>query len=375
MAQTVTASGDIPKVSKKRITVNTAYNYKDSHDKELLAKQYGAIEIAAGEGQFIKSVELLDNDAQKPSESFEICGYGAQGYLVRPVSNVSKGTYQCNLKVTTYHSDEAYVYPLKVKVVHKSPKETELAAISIETAANTNTKIGAVGGSVERTMPVVTNAKPSVSADKDSIVFNTAYSDKAVVTLLPKNCEEAALSDVVIEGVDQKSQQLMEENQIVLVHEGRQVTVSITGSEAMKEKTGTYRYRLTPYYTENASGEKKALETLTLKVKLTNGIVQANTVKKASTNDIVRVTADFTKIGNSHRVKGARLVGAYSSCFALQRVGYDMSSTNPEFYVKETQPGMLKSGERYEMSVVYTLETGAGEMYEVNGGSIWIKHL
>ncbi|MBD5451816.1 MAG: hypothetical protein HDR25_04145 [Lachnospiraceae bacterium] len=373
--QTVTASGDTPKVSKKRITVNTAYNYKDSHDKELLAKQYGAIEIAAGEGQYIKSVELLDNDAQKPSESFEICGYGAQGYLVRPVSNVSKGTYRCNLKVTTYHTDESYVYPLKVKVVHKNAKKTEPAVIAAETAVNTNTKVGSLGGSVERTTPVITNVKPSVSADKNSIVFNTAYSDKAVVTLLPKNCEEAVLSDVVIEGTDKKSQQLMEENQIVLVHEGHQVTVSITGSEALKAKAGTYRYRLTPYYTENTSGEKKALKTLTLKVKMINGTVRANTEKKASTDDIVSVTTDFTKLGDSHRVKGARLVGAYSSCFALQRIGYDMSIINPEFYVKETQPEMLQSGKSYKMSVIYTIETGAGETYEVNGGSIRIKHL
>ena len=87
------------------------------------------------------------------------------------------------------------------------------------------------------------------------------------------------------------------------------------------------------------------------------------------------VSANFAKLGDSHRVKGARLVGAYGRYFALQRVGYDMSIANPEFYIRETQPEMLKSGESYTMSVVYTIETGSGETYEVNGGAIKIKHL
>jgi len=166
----------------------------------------------------------------------------------------------------------------------------------------------------------------------------------------------------------------MEENQLVLVHENNCVTLSITGCDALREKTGTYRYRLTPYYTEAASGEKKALAALTLKVKLVSGTIKADTTKKVSDNDVVIVTADFSKIGDSHRVKGARLVGAYSDCFALQRVGYDMSITNPEFCVRAVAPELLKAGERYKLSVVYTLETGAGETYEVDGGEIKIKH-
>lgn len=373
-------SGKTPKVSTEKMTVNTAYNYKDSHDKGQSAKQYGTIEVTAGKGQYIKSVELLDDDAQSPSQKLELCGYGAQGYLVRPVSDaLSNGTYHCSLKVMTYGSDEAYLYPLKVKVVHKNPKQTRLAKRFEEKTVSAATKTASVGGGMERANPTVNKTTPSVAADKDSMVFNTAYSDRAAVTLSLKNCGEATLSDVVIEGANDRSRQLAEKDLILLAHEGNQVVVSIAGSAELKEKAGTYQYRLIPYYTGTISGEKKALAPLTLKVKLVNGTVTAHTKafssgKKAPDSNIMSVSADFAKRGDSHRVKGARLVGAYGRYFALQRVGYDMSITNPEFYIRETQPEMLKSGERYTMSVVYTIETGSGETYEVNGGAIQIKH-
>ena len=374
-------SDKTPKVSTEKMTVNTAYNYKDSHDMGQSAKQYGTIEVTAGKGQYIKSVELLDDDAQSPSQMLEVCGYGVQGYLVRPASDaISKGTYQCSLKVTTYGSDEAYLYPLKVKVVHKNPKQTQLAKLFEEKTVNAATKTASVGGGIERTNPTVSNTTPSVVADKDSIVFNTAYSDRAAVTLSLKNCGEATLSDVVIEGMDDQSRQLVEKNLILLAHEGDQVVVSIAGSAELTEKTGTYQYQLTPYYTGNVSGEKKALTPLTLEVKLINGTATAHTKvfssgKKTSDSNVMSVSANFAKLGDSHRVKGARLVGAYGRYFALQRVGYDMSITNPEFYIRETQPEMLKFGESYTMSVVYTIETGSGETYEVNGGTINVKHL
>ena len=144
----------------------------------------------------------------------------------------------------------------------------------------------------------IKNAVPSAVADKDSMIFNSAYSDKAAVNISLKNCAgEARLSDVVIEGANKKSQKLMEDmgtlvtaakwggrledNFISLVHDGSSVNVSITGTGG----TGCYTYKLTPYYTDASSGERRALNTLKLRVWLIDGKVRANTETKRIADD------------------------------------------------------------------------------------------
>lgn len=534
------APGVPVEVSVKEITVNTAYNYKDSSGKELSAAQYGSIEIRAVKGQYIRSVELTDNDESQPSDILEVCDYGTQGYLVRPVlEELSQGTYQCKLKVTTSMSEEPYFYPITVKVVNRKPKLSaevtkkinlfytqdqgqllitpEIAGIEVASlswndalgsaengfmiansvkqaengamyydilqnhitvvegaladknmaegtltvmlkgvhepydlplriktyykkpklsltdyntgassstvsAANGNeaaikvydltqkrmlryggdsqysydevfcenngavinkdkgyyslrvsypysgtTKLGFVFSAKDwrdtvRAEYTIKSKKPSAVAEKDYLVFNTAYSDRAKVNISLKDCAgEAQLSDVEIKGANRKSQQLMENNSILLVHEGDSVIVSTAGVE----KTGSYAYKLTPYYTDWNSGERKALNTLTLHVKLIKGAVKADIDTKRLSDNSISVKTDFTKLGDMHKVKGARLEGEYSRYFTLQRSSYDMSIANPEFSIRATQPEMLKNTKKYKMALVYTIETGSGASYEV----------
>ena len=216
----------------------------------------------------------------------------------------------------------------------------------------------------------IKNAVPSAVADKDSMIFNSAYSDKAAVNISLKNCAgEARLSDVVIEGANKKSQKLMEDNFISLVHDGSSVNVSITGTGG----TGCYTYKLTPYYTDASSGERRALNTLKLRVWLIDGKVRANTETKRIADDKISVNSDFSNLGDSHRVKGARLVGEYGGYFTLQRDSYDMSIINPELCVKAAQPDLLKTSKTYKMSVVYTIETGSGETYEVESRKFRVR--
>lgn len=541
------SGGMTPKVSVKEITVNTAYNYRDSHGKELSAAQYGVVEIMAPAGQYIEHVELTDNSGIELSDELEVCAYGVGSYLVRPVSEeLSQGVYRCKLKIVTNASDEPYLYPLRIKVIEKKPalsaKMTkginlfytsdkgqlsltpgtdgmEIASVSWEDAlegtengfeitasadmaengamlydilqgnvevldgkladnqaaegvltvmlkgvrkpyefqlsiktsykkprlrlTDYNTGAGSsivsdangneaavkvydltrktvlrYGGSSQYSYDEVRcendsvvinktkgynslrvscsenaklvfvfgsknwrdtvkaeysikNAKPTAVADKDSIVFNTAYSDRSEVNISLKNCVgEARLSDVEIKGANKKSQQLMEDNRIELVHDSSRVMVSIAGGS---NTAGSYSYKLTPYFTDGTSGERKALNTLTLRVKLIRGTVKVSTDTNKLTDNSMCVTADFTSLGDSHRVKGARLVGEYSGYFTLQRSSYDMSIINPEFYIREAQPEMLKAAKTYKMSVIYTIATGSGETYEVESRKIKVK--
>ena len=540
-------SGEMPEISAKEITVNTAYNYRDSSGKKLSAQQYGTIEFNTADGQYIRSVELTDSSGTAASDVLELCDYGTQGYLIRPVSEeLSQGTYKCKIKVTTNDSAEPYFYPLKVKVVDKKPAlsakitksvnlfytmdqgelmlkpemegievaslswadavadtengfsmadtaerlengaayyailqnnitvsdgkpadegveegtltvmlkgvreaydvklriktyykepklsltdyntgdrsstvsaangneaaikvydltqkrmlrygggsqysydevrcENDTAAInkgegyySLRVSCNGNAKLMFVFASKNWRDTVaaeytIKHANPEAVADKDSIVFNTAYSDRAKVNISLKNCAgEARLSDVEIKGANEKSQQLLESNSIQLVHDGSSVVVSTAGSGV----TGSYTYKMTPYYTDWDSGERKALNTLTLRVKLIEGTVKARTDTNLSADNRISVKADFTNLGDTHKVKGARLVGEYSRYFTLQRSSYDMSITNPELLIKETNPELLKSSKTYKMSVVYTIETGSGATYEVQGKELKVRY-
>ncbi|MDE6912990.1 MAG: Ig-like domain-containing protein, partial [Lachnospiraceae bacterium] len=540
-------SAEAPKVSAKEITVNTAYNYRDSRGKELSAAQYGSIAIETGDGQHIKSVELTDSDGTGKSAIFEVCDYGVRGYLIRPASEeLPQGTYKCGLKITTNASGEPYFYPMKVKVIDKKPKlsaeitksinlfytadrgqlslmpETdgmEIASIqwtdaledaesgfaiaataqkaengvmcydilqnniavsegtlvdkrvaegtltvmlqgvrepyefdlhiktcyqkpklkltdyntgagsSTVSAANGNeaaikvydltqkrmlrygigsqynydevrcendtavinenkgyyslrvsysgsAKLAFVFGAkgwrdTVRAEYTIKSVNPSAAADKDSVVFNIAYSDRAEVNISLKNCAgEAQLSDVEIKGANKKSQQLMENNSVQLIHEGSSVIVSTAGAD----RTGIYTYKLTPYYTDQASGQKKALNTLTLRVKLIKGTVKADMSAKRSADNQISIETDFSNLGDMHKVKGARLVGEYGRYFTLQRSSYDMSVTNPELILKETHPEMLKRARAYKMAVIYTIETGSGATYEVKSKEFKVRY-
>lgn len=533
-----TENGEAPKVSVKEITVNTAYNYRDSIGKELSAKQYGSIEISTTDGQYIRSVELTGDDGTEPSDVLEICDYSVHGYLVRPVSGeLSQGTYKCRIKVMTNTSKEPYLYPIKVKVIHAKPKlsaeitkdinlfyttdkgqlsiSSEIAGMKVDslswldalesadsgfiidaaakkadngavyydilqnniavsegTLANKGAAEGTLtvmlkgvcepyqfrihiktcyrkpklrltdystgagssvvsaangneaaikvydvtqkrmlrcgGGSqysyddvyCENDMAVINKGKgyyslrvsydgnaklafvfgakdwrdtvraeymiksvtPSAVADKSRIMFNAAYRDSAKINISLKNCTGGAqLSDVEIKGANEKSQQLMENNAIQFIHEGSSVTVDFAGADS----TGSYAYKLTPYYTNYGLGERKALNTLTLHVKLIRGNVKAHTDIKHSADNKISINTSFSNLGDMHKVKGARLVGEYSRYFTLQRSSYDMSIVNPELSIKVTRQEMLKPSRTYKMSVVYTIETGSGASYEV----------
>ncbi len=540
------ASGEAPKVSVREITVNTAYNYRDSSGKELSARLYGSIEIKTADGQYIRSVELTDNDGTQRSDILEICDYGVYGYLVRPVSEaLSQGTYKCRLKVTTNDCTEPYLYPIKVKVINRKPKlsaeiskrinlfyttdqgqlvltpeiegmkvaslswldalesgengfvieniaktaengalyydilqnniavsegalvntgaaegtltvmlkgvcepyqfrihiktcykkpklrltdyntgagssivsaangneaaikvydttqkrmlrygsdsqysydkvhcENDTAVInkdkgfySLRVSYSGNAKLAFIFGAKNwrdtvRAEYTIKSANPSAVADKDHIAFNTVYRDSAEVNISLKNCAgEARLTDVEIKGANKKSQQLMENNFIQLIHEGSSVVVSCAGAGG----TGSYTYKMTPYYTDCDSGEKKALNTLTLHIKLMNGNVKAHTDIKQLSDHNISVNTGFTNLGDMHKVKGARLVGEYSRYFTLQRSSYDMSIVNPELLIKETHPEMLKTSKSYKMKLVYTIETGSGTSYEVESREFKIR--
>lgn len=547
------AVGEAPEVSVDEITVNTAYNYRDSSGKELSAAQYGSIEIATADGQYIKSVELMGSNETEASDVLEVCSYGVRGYLVRPVSeDLPQGTYKCKLKVMTNGAAEPYFYPIKVNVIDRKPKLSaevtksinlfyakdqgqllltpEIAGMeaasldwtdalesaesgftianaaqraengamyynilqnnitvaegaladqnaaegtltvalkgvrepynlwlriktcykkpklsltdyntgagsSIVSAANgyeasikvydlTQKRVLRCGGGSQysydevrcendtavinkdkgyyslrvsycessensgnvklafifgakgwrdtvRAEYTIKRKNPAATADKSSIVFNTAYSDSARVSISLKDCAgEARLSNVEIKGANEKSQQLMEDNSIQLVHDGNSVVVSTAGTGV----TGSYAYKLTPYYTDQGSGGKKALNTLTLRVKLIDGTVKAHTDTKLSEENGISVKTDFTNFGDMHKVKGARLVGEYSRYFTLQRSSYDMSIKNPELLIKETNPEMLKNAKAYKMSVVYTIETGSGVSYEVQSKEFKVRY-
>ena len=118
-----------PRMETKKITVNTAYDYKSEDGKNLAKAMYGTFEIAGVYGDAIENVAITKADGT--ASEFETVKCSTDGelenYLVKPkdeYTDIQKGTYKYRLAVKTTASDVPYTYDFTVNAVNKKPVAT-----------------------------------------------------------------------------------------------------------------------------------------------------------------------------------------------------------------------------------------------------------
>lgn len=231
------------------------------------------------------------------------------------------------------------------------------------------------------TIPTVTINTTQIGTAYTAVMIKNAYSNDA-----PLNCD-----DIIIEGKDPKAQKLLDRDLLeitqsvtyayqITVNQNRTRTMAHTEADIpdLSIKDGTYTYKVTPYYTDD-QGNRKALNTVNLKVKVTSKAITAKTktsgsldlVQQSTTShNYVRLSPVFNNIGNAYYVSNMELCGEYSEYFKLTR--YEYSSLG-DAYLTIANDSKLKSGQKYKLSVKYTVQMSSGDTFTVMGAAFTVK--
>lgn len=230
------------------------------------------------------------------------------------------------------------------------------------------------------TVPVKIKAAASrVKLSSPTITLNAAYPSETTRTGANVSLYNAVtgtgveVSDVEIKGVNAQAQKLLEQGMINMDYRPDawqlpHMSVSLNYAKAIgneRLKTGSYKYRLTPYY-----GETR-LNDVTLTVKVINKEASVKVSTKgaidllklkwdgSSYSDLdspgVTVTPVFRNMDSSYRVVRADLCGAYKDLFKI-------AETEDTGVLKliPSSIGKLKAGKSYTLSVTYTVSDEGG---------------
>ena len=216
---------------------------------------------------------------------------------------------------------------------------------------------------------------PTVKLEKTSVVLNKEYTNVELVKIeTVQNVEGAWLQDVKAVGTDKKAQELIDKGilrmEIRYPSGGCSMQVYMNSEAVQSEniKSGTYTFKVTPYYNKKSTGEKTAANTLKLKVKITDKPVSvkvtANGTLNLLCNDMVSLNPVFSNIGDNYSIVSARITGDYAKHFALYRFQY---GTIDQYYILRNETGKLKAGQTYKLTIEYTLKTSGGDKLVVSG--------
>ena len=216
----------------------------------------------------------------------------------------------------------------------------------------------------------------------NQIVFNLKEHSKAVANIYVDTNANVGLADIIVTGKNAKAKNLLEKDLLVITTDATTGKIRIEQNDAalMKEKlqAGTYEYKVTPYCTNVTTGEKVALKTLILKVKIVNSPTTVKVSTKGSINlsngtnynsydkivNAVVLNPKFSNLASDDWYSNPKLVGAYSEYFTLD---YRYITVNPEYL------GCLKAGQTYKLAVEYTIQNSNGETYTVTSNTFSIK--
>ena len=230
-------------------------------------------------------------------------------------------------------------------------------------------------------------ATPTAYLSYPTVTINTTKMGTVYSHVVLKNAYSYSLNcdDIVIEGKDQKSKNLLAKGLLeisqsgtygIKIKQNRATTLAQTDADA-SIKNGTYTYKVTPYYTDS-SGNRKALKTLTLKIKVTDKAVTAKT-KTSGSLDLVNtntydydnyigLTPVFSNLGGGYTITDVKLCGEYSDYFSLVKSGnYGYA------YLRIANYSKLKSGQKYKLSVQYTIHMTDGDTFTVVGANFTVK--
>ncbi|MBR3770296.1 MAG: leucine-rich repeat protein, partial [Lachnospiraceae bacterium] len=226
---------------------------------------------------------------------------------------------------------------------------------------------------------------PTLKLADGTITFNLYENLKssASTSLTVTNGVDVTLTDIMVTGKNSKAANLIEKNLLVFTTNGYQIHVTQNDAGQMGETlpTGTYDYKVTPYYISAADGTKKALPALSLKVKIINKAVSASVSAKGSIDlangtafdvsakkNVMWIEPKFTNLATGDEVTGYKLIGDYSHCFILENGdGHDYIKVNLD------KLGSLKANQTYKLAVEYTLCTADGTEYAVTSKTFNVK--
>lgn len=231
----------------------------------------------------------------------------------------------------------------------------------------------------------ITVKKPKVVLGGTTVTFNTVATRENTVyrNVYLDNGMRVNFSDITIQGTDAKSKDLMAKDLFVLSTEGNSIKVAQKDAVTLGQtavKAGTYKYKLTPYYT-NEDGEKTALNAVTLSVKVMTKSVTAKVSAKGSidlsngTNynvskktNAVWVDPKFSNAPEGFYVNEYKVVGEYSNYFRMGQSG-------GHYFVTVSSEGLnkLRSGQSYKLAVEYTMVNSYGDTYTVTSNTFSVK--
>lgn len=216
---------------------------------------------------------------------------------------------------------------------------------------------------------------PTITMNMDRVGTARTY-----IKLKKANNDDPELkcADIVIEGKNPKSEKLLDDDLLEITYnktDASRINVKLNRIEDISNtmKSGSYTYKVTPYYI-NDSGERAALKTLTLKVKLINKAITAKTktignLDLTNGNSFIALSPVFNNIGNEYTVTDIRLLGEYSDYFEFSHTpfasGYGI--------LKMADYSKLKSGQKYRLMLEYTIEMQDGDKFIVIGSTFTVK--
>ncbi len=236
--------------------------------------------------------------------------------------------------------------------------------------------------------------KPKAYLRYSQLVFNTAVKSTASVNVELKNTGYLInFDDLVVEGANPASKKLMENDLFLITTSGRTVTVSMSEAEMMGEKipAGTYSFKVTPFCKNPETGDRMALNTMTLKIKVVNKPVSAKVSPKGTLNltygasfapyydkkdYVVLADPKFSNMADGYSISGYKLVGEYSDYFSLNYGNIMYANKYGNHYyigIKDRTSCKLKAGQTYKLAVEYTIRTNNGEQFTVTSNTFKIK--
>ena len=236
--------------------------------------------------------------------------------------------------------------------------------------------------------------EPKAKLYVTTMTYNKAYKSEVYTQIgLQDNNIEANLNDVVIEGADTKAQALVDKDIFEISNNGSNLLplkVKLNQVKLMNEdvNAGTYAFNLTPYYTNAETGEKTALNTLKLKLKVVDKPVTvkispkgtldlAKSTQNGYNENMILMCAKFANIGDGCQVVDAKLNGEYSKYFKLVKPDYnndEATNSIANYYrLKIADYGKLKANQTYKLSVNYTVRTSSGDEFTVESNVMKVK--
>ena len=239
---------------------------------------------------------------------------------------------------------------------------------------------------------------PKAYLYKTQLTFNTSVKTQAYTYVYLKDTWAVGCTDIVIKGANDQAQKLLDDDLFVITSSSNVITVKQSEADLMGATIpkGTYSYKVTPYCKNAQTGEKVALNTLTLKIKVVDKPVTAKVSPKGgldlvnsasynsyySSNDnllgknVVVVDPTFANWSDGYYVSDYKLVGEYSDYFSL-RYGYDRIGQKYGYHyyitIDSADRGKLKAGQAYKLAVQYTVKTESGDSFTVTSNVFSVK--